>query len=171
MKLIKMNYKGYEFNINPSTLKLAYSKNIANQNIIDGVDRLNVISMKGAVITGTGILVGDDMLEQMSMLQMLFDKKESDYLFLPAFSPIKVYFTDLEFEMNNDKSVINYSFKFIEDSVCKKDNYCSGYTIAKNDENLFDIANRLGISVDVLVENNDFDDLFSVNEGDKVYYA
>ena len=41
----------------------------------------------------------------------------------------------------------------------------------EKDENLFDVANRLGVGVELLVAKNDFEDVFAVNEGDKVYYA
>lgn len=171
MQLIKMKYKEYVFDINPSSIKFDHSKTVANQSILNHFDNSSVMSVKPISIIGSGILVGDDRFEQMVLVQNLFNKKDSDYLFLPGFSPIKAYFSELSFSLNSNKNAISYSFKFVEDNQGKKEYYDFGYTIAKKGENLFDIANRLNVEVELLVGKNDFEDLFAVKEGDKVYYA
>ncbi len=171
MQLVKMKYKDYVFDINPSSIKLEHSKTVASQSILDNFDNSSIVSVKPITIIGSGILVGDDRFEQMILIQNLFNKKGSEYLFLPGFSPIKAYFSELSFSISNNKNSISYSFEFVEDNQCKKEYYNFGYTIAKNGENLFDIANRLNVEVELLVSKNDFEDLFAVKEGDKVYYA
>ena len=171
MKLIKMKYKNYEFTINPSSIKVEHSKLITSQSILKHFYKSNFVSVKPISIIGSGIITGKDMLEQMALIEMLFNKKEPDYLFLPGFPPIKAHFSDITFKLDCDKNSIGYEFKFIEDSRLKNEYYNFGYTIAKNGENLFDIANRLNVGVEILVDKNDFKDLFSVKEGDKVYYA
>lgn len=171
MQLIKMNYKGFEFDVNPSTVKLDYSKNIAKQFMIDSTDKTQEMSVSPVVITGNGSFVGNDARDKAYQLQHIFKSKGSDYLFLSSFQPVRAFFKNLVISIDAKRYVVDYTFTFVEDYAGKKLQYEFGYTLAETGENLFDIANRLGVDVELLVAKNDFEDIFAVKEGDKVYYA
>ncbi len=171
MQLIKMTYKGFEFDVNPSTVKLDYSKNIATQFMIDSTDKTQEMSVLPVIITGNGSFVGNDARDKAYQLQQIFKSNGSDYLFASGFEPIRAFFKNLSISTDAKRGIVDYTFTFVEDYQGKKLQYDFGYTLAENGENLFDIANRLGVSVELLVAKNDFEDVFAVKEGDKVYYA
>lgn len=171
MQLIKMSYKDFEFSVNPATIKFEYSKNISTQPMLDSTDKTQEMSVSPVTITGNGSFVGDDAMEQMQQLQRVFARSGSDYLFASGFQPVKAFFKSLSFSTDAKKGCIDYSFAFVEDYQGKQVEYDFGYTIAENGENLFDIANRLDVAVETLVVKNDFENVFAVKEGDKVYYA
>lgn len=171
MQLIKMSYKNFEFDVNPCTVKVDYSKNIATRFIIDSTDKAQEMSASPVVVTGSGSFVGDGAKEKAYQLGLIFNSAGSDYLFCPGYQPVKAFFKNLSVCTNAQKGCVDYTFTFVEDYQGKKQQYDFGYTFALEGENLFDIANRLNINVEVLVAKNDFEDVFAVKEGDKVYYA
>ena len=171
MQLIKMTYKVFEFDANPSIVKLDYSKNIATQFMIDSTDKTQEMSVSPVIVTGNGSFAGVDARDKAFQLQQIFKSSGSDYLFLSGFQPIRAFFKNLSISTDAKRGTVDYSFTFVEDYNGKKLQYDFGYTMAEKDENLFDVANRLGVGVELLVAKNDFEDVFAVNEGDKVYYA
>ena len=44
-----------------------------------------------------------------------------------------------------------------------------GYTLAAENENLFDIAARTGVGIEKIIDFNSFEEPFSVREGDRVW--
>lgn len=169
MKSVKMTYKGFEFDINPSSVKLELSK--ANSSFVIPFKRnkSREISELPMTLIGKGRLSGADAREKSQELISVFKKSGSAYVFSPVLTPIKAYFTSLEFGVSAGDDSIEYSFKFTEDTGSKKAMYDFGYTLAERGENLFDIANRTDTSVERLFELNRFENPFTVEEGNKVW--
>ena len=166
---INMSYKGMVFSANPSSIKTDFRRKTETKHIPFGFGKTTEICRLPAKITGSGKFVGAGAGEKAYNLMRVFEKEGSSYLFLPEFPPVKVYFTDLSVNLNAKDYGVEYTFEFTEDCVGKKSRFAFGYTYAKRGENLFDISNRCDVSFDKLFEINDFPDMFSVSEGDKVW--
>lgn len=171
MKLIKMSYKGLSFNVNPSSVEISLSKNISVKNIPFVSSNSQEINIKPSKISGKGKFIGEDSMEKAYQLERIFKSKGSSYLFVPNSEPIKVFFSSLSISFDSKDNSVNYSFEFVEDISSKKDEYPFGFTYIKKGENLYDISNRTGISVDKLIEINDCKDLFTFMVGDKIWLS
>lgn len=166
-----MNYKGFEFDANPNTLKASYTKAISKKRIPFSTSVSEEISSTEAVISGNGFFVGEDAMKKAYEMLRVFNKKGSDYLFCSSALPIKAFFCDLDISYSSVEDKVSYSFTFVQDADNKASDFDFGYTIAKQGENAFDIANRMGVDIDKIVEANSLEDLFSICEGDKIWLA
>jgi hypothetical protein len=169
MQTIKMSYKGLIFDVNPTSVKTEFSKSIAKKKILFKSSKSQEMCFNPVKISGSGKLIGDKAKEQAHNLMRIFKSKGSAYLFVPELPPIKAYLSELNISFNSAQNCIDYDFAFIEDSEDKDYLKDFAYTYAFEGENLYDISNRTEISVENLFEYNDYSDLFSVNEGDKVW--
>jgi hypothetical protein len=164
-----MSYKGFCFNVNPSSIKVDYSKNVAVKTSLFATSVGQEVNFEPTKIAGSGKFVGDKAREYANALTRIFQSDGSAYLFVPDGMPIKAYFKNLSISYNSEKNCVSYDFEFVEDYQGKKRKYDFGYTYAKNGENLFDVANRTDVDIQTLFESNDFADLFSLKDGDKVW--
>lgn len=171
MRCIKMSYKGFEFPVNTGSIKAELSKKINTFHIPKGSARAQEICFNPAVISGGGSFTGDTAEEMAHMLIRAFQSEGAAYLFSPLFSPMKMYFSDLKLSADAENNQINYSFTFVEESADKRKRYEFGYTYALAGENLFDVANRCGVSFEKIAGANSSRDMFSVNEGDKLWLS
>lgn len=169
MQYIRMSYKDFCFMVNPDSLKLRYSKSLGNKIVPFGIGKGREICTNPTVISGKGCFVGANARQCIRDLSRLFNDKGSGYLFLPDSTPIKAVFSTLDIEYAGCDDKIEYSFEFVQESGDKAPIMDFGYTFAKRDENLFDIANRTNTDVGELFRLNRYKDLFSVNEGDRVW--
>ena len=169
MECIKMSYKGFQFPVNVSSIEADYSKKVKSVIIPRGSARAQEICFNPTVIKGAGCFTGRDANEKANMLMTAFQSKGSAYLFSPVFSPMRMYFSKLKMSADSEKGCIEYRFTFIEEVNSKGRRYDFGYTFALPEENLYDVANRCGVRVEKLVEANGVKDLFSLNEGDKIW--
>ncbi|MBE6719347.1 MAG: hypothetical protein E7571_01665 [Ruminococcaceae bacterium] len=169
MTAMKMSYKGFLFDVNPSSIKTQFGRQIETKTVPFGFGRSSEICRMPAKISGSGVFCTADAGEKAFELMRIFEKGGSSYLFVPKLAPMKAYFTDLTMSVNAETQSIEYSFSFTEDCSEKKSRYRFGYTYAKSGENLFDIANRCCVEAEKLFAANDFMDMFSVQEGDKVW--
>lgn len=169
MQYIKMNYKGFEFDINPSSIKMELSKRVSKRVIPFKSTKIQEICFNPAKFKGSGCFYGKNARQQAHSLVRLFNDEGSAYLFSPDFPPTRAFFNDLSISFNAQKDAVEYTVEFVEDSLGKKDKYNFGFTYALYGENLFDIANRCDKRVEDLFDKNNFENLFSVKEGDKVW--
>lgn len=169
MKLIKMNYKGFTFDVNPSSIEISLSKSINTKSIPFSFSKSQEINVQPTKIKGSGKFIGEDARQKAYQLERVFMSNGSAYLFVPDANPMKAFFSELNISYDSKDSSVNYSFEFVEDSQQKSNEYPFGYTVAKYNENLYDISNRTGIDVSRLFEINSYKDLFSVKVGDKVW--
>lgn len=171
MQYITMNYKGFEFKANPTSLKVCYTKSIARRKIPFSASVSQEMSNSEAVIKGNGSFLGKDAMKKAYEMLRVFNRKGSDYLFCSSAIPIKAFFSDLDISYSSTEEKVDYSFTFIQDEDSKASDYDFGYTIAQENENAFDIANRTGIEIEKIVEANDLEDLFAIKQGDKIWLA
>ena len=156
MQAITMTYKGFCFDANPAYIKAEYSKNIASKSVLFKSAKQQEISFKAAKIKGNGKFVGSNAGEKAHELIKVFQSKGSSFLFSHDLPPMRAYFSSLDISYNAVEECVDYSFEFIEDSDAK---------------NLYDIANRTSVGVEKLFKCNNYPDLFSVREGDKVWLS
>ena len=107
-----------------------------------GSARAQEICFNPTVISGSGRFTGENANEKAHLLMNAFQSGGAAYLFSPIFSPMRMYFSELNMSVDSQGECINYSFTFIEEANKKKRKYDFGYTFALPDENLFDVANR-----------------------------
>lgn len=169
MGYIKMKYKGFELNVNPKTFKMIAQKDFAKTTIPNGYEINKELGKKALVVKGEGSFVGIDSMEKAHLLLELFNKKGSDFLFLPSGDVTKMNFTKLEIKYSSASEKVDYAFEFLEDIEGKDTEYTFGYTYAKRQENLFDIANRTGVEIEKLASINTLESIYAVSEGDKVW--
>lgn len=167
--MIKMSYKGISFDVNPSSIRIDYSKKIATKTSLFSTSNAQEVSIEPTRITGSGRLVGSNARELAASLSRLFRSQGSGYLFVPDGVPVKAFFKSLNISYDSKESSVSYTFEFVEDYNGKKVEHGFGYTFAKSGESLYDIAYRTETDLDKLFSNNDFCDMFSVKEGDKVW--
>ena len=169
MECITMSYKGFEFPVNVKSVNARYSKRLSNIPVFKRSAKTQEICTNPAVISGEGCFFGESANEKAQMLITAFQGKGAAYLFSPIFSPIKAFFSDLTLKADAEKNCIEYSFEFTEEAGSKRRYYDFGYTFALPGENLFDVANRCNVAVEEISKANDFRDMFSVSQGDKVW--
>ena len=148
MKSIKMSYRGLCFEVNPKTVKVEFKRAQSTAVIPRHRARAEEICELPAVISGTGRLYGSDARAKMQSFLSVYKKGGAAYLFSPVFPPVKAYFTSLTFSVSAEEDCIEYAFSF---------------------KDLFDIANRTGVSIEKIIALNSFEDPFSVTEGEKVW--
>lgn len=163
-----MKFKGFSFDVNPSFIEIHHKRIISEKALLNGKSRVNSGALCPAEITGGGSFYGNDAPEKLAMLEALHKKGGSGWLYLPQGSAYNVYFKELTFKFNADKNRYDYSFVFVENVSSKKHSYDFSYTVAGEDENLFQIAGRCNVPVEMLMALNDFATPFSVNSGDRV---
>lgn len=169
MQFMKMSYKGFEFTINPKDFKISMGKSTAKYTTVyDG--QISSENGKGCVVvSGKGFFVGGDSAGRAFELVRVFNKKGSDYLFLPNSVPIKMLFTSLDISYSSGNDRVEYSFEFTQECNTKSEEHTVGYTYALENENLFDIASRTGIQIESIVKCNDIGDIFAIREGEKIW--
>ena len=169
MKCIKMSYRGVEFPVNVKSIRASLSKKISTSHIPKGSARAQEICFNPTVISAGGSFTGKDAEKKAHMLLRAFGEEGAEYLFSPLFSPMKMFFSELELNADAENNCINYTFTFVEEVRKKRSRYDFGYTFALSGENLFEVANRCGVSFEQIAEANGSRDMFSVREGDKLW--
>ena len=164
----KMKFKGFSFDVNPASVEVYHKRNISEKALLSGRSRVRDEAVCPTEIHGKGCFYGENAYESLSALETLHSKGGEGWLYLPQGSVYKVYFKELSFCFNADKNRYDYSFVFIECMNGKKPLYNFSFTIALNDENLFQIADRCNTPVEQLMALNDYKTPFAVSAGDRV---
>lgn len=171
MKAVKMSYKGFEFEVNPSSIEVSLAKNIETRKLAFRHSKTQETVFEPTVIKGRGRFCSDNAGEQAFELEKLFKSNGSAYLFAPWATPMKAFFKSLSLSTDSKDGSISYSFEFVEDIKEKKNEYAFNYVVAKYGDNLYTISNQTGVDVKTLFESNDYRNLFSVRKGDKVWLS
>ena len=64
MKMIKMKYRDFEFEVNPSEVSMKLTKNISKTDFANHGEKCEEINKKGAIISGKGYFVGEDAMNK-----------------------------------------------------------------------------------------------------------
>lgn len=169
MDSIQMQYKGCTLDVSPEKISMKLSKRISRTVVPFIKTRTQEICHNPCVISGSGIIAGKKAQQQAYALLNCYHSKGADYLFSPLLPPMKMHFTALHFFADADGECIRYSFEFTEEPSDKRLTRANRYTLVREGENLFDVANRTGYPVEYLAEQNHFRNLFALSEGDTVW--
>lgn len=164
----KMKFKDYVFDVNPSHIEVRHKRSINEKRLLNGRSRVQSGALHPAEIYGKGCFYGDTAYERLAVLEALHKKGGAGWLYLPQGSAYKVYFKELTVSFNSDKNRYEYSFLFAECTNNKKPLYDFSFTIARENENLFQLADRCSVGIERLMELNDYKTPFSVSAGDRV---
>lgn len=165
---VKMKFKDFEFPSNPAVIKTELSANVRENPLFQSDSAVYNVSRNAAVISGNGSFWGEERFIASALLKKLQNSSSSGWLFLPDGSCFNAFFTSLTVEEDAKKGCVFYSFSFTENCSHRKEEYDFGFTLALENENMFDIAHRCGVAVETLMRLNDFKTPFSVNAGDRV---
>lgn len=163
-----MKYKNYEFPANPCTVKVKSKREIKKTPLIDKSTAVEDICCEGAVISGSGEFYGDNAVEACMYLSRLFKQNGSGWLICPCAIAMLAYFTAFSYEVNSTKNSVSFCFEFTQDYDTAQYYADADCTFAQADENAFDIADRVGISVSRLMEINNFENAFAIKAGERV---
>lgn len=169
MQYMKMKYGGFEFDVNPKTFKISMDKNIVTYDAVYS-DQISFDNGRNCIcVSGEGYFVGENAANKAFELVRAYNKKGSDYLFLPNSVSVKVHFSSLDISYSSANDRIEYSFVFTQESNNKEETGSLDFTYVLENENLFDVSNRTGVGIETLVKCNDIGNIFAVKEGDRIW--
>lgn len=153
MIISEMRFDGFQWKYNPLTVTVTHKRRTSQQNM-QGGSFLRKGGCDLRVIKGKGELAGADCSVQFKTLCDLFEKGRKGLLTLPFMKPFYAYFTDLSLTGEATPELITYTFEFVEAESAGFSGAKREYVCAKEEETLFDIAYREGVSVESLVALN-----------------
>ncbi len=170
MKDFKMRFKDFVFPSNPTKIEICAKRDIATNSVYDNASVTQNIAPKPIVVSGKGTFYGKDAEKVCSYLSHLVKLGSSGMLHYPSLYPIDAFFEEFSYSQNALKDGFDYSFSFVENCSGEKEKIDLDYTFLSDDENLFAVAKRVGVSIDTIMELNDFDSPFyqGVNERVKI---
>ena len=165
---MKIRFGNFEWEINPSEVKVEYEKKIAEEVNVNKSARLISSGMKLRRVEGRGTFFGENSKEKYEALEKLFLKEKEDILVLPGSKPFKAEFTFLRQTYPEGSECIGYEFVFTE---CVKNGYKNPkYIKSAQDESLWDIAFRFNLDINTLVmKNPHIENINFIKENEVVY--
>jgi len=164
----KMRFKNFCFKSNPAFLEITHNRMVHNQPLLNGKSRVENGAVLPAEIQGKGCLFGSRAAEDAAVLEMLHKKAEPGWLYLPCGQAYHAYLKKLSVSFDAERNRYDYSFLFVENVNEKQPVRPLDFTLAGENENMFEIAQRCGISVERLMALNDYKTPFEVQAGDRV---
>lgn len=147
----KIRYKGYLWEHNPKTLVITTKQKLHEQIIPNGNAVIQDFGKKSRVVKGTGMLFGENCLEQYDKILKLQNKKGSGILSLPNTKPFYAYFKSIELDCDPTPDMVTYNFEFVEDLSRSVVSGTYRYHTVVEGETLWHIANEYEISIEALV--------------------
>lgn len=168
MNEIRMKFGDFEFPSNPKTIKAEISSFVAYNTVYGGKSKAEKITDKPTVISGNGIFFSENGVEYCQRLSRMMKSDKSSWLFCPGVYPIKAFLSDFSYQLDSKKSGVYYSFSFTEDCTKVSAEKELLFTVAEENENAFDIADRCGVSVDDIMRLNDVATPFDIASGGRI---
>ncbi len=169
MQYMKMKYGGFEFNVNPKSFKASMNKNLTKYDTVFSEQMCVDNGRECTRVSGEGYFIGENAADKAFELVRVYNKKGSDYLFLPNSVPVKAYFSSLDISYSSANDRVEYSFVFTQECNTKNELQTPEFIYALKDENLFDVSNRTGVEIETLVKCNDIGNVFAIKEGDRIW--
>ncbi|MCM1285171.1 MAG: LysM peptidoglycan-binding domain-containing protein [Acetobacter sp.] len=165
---IKLTYRDYVFPTNPKKIEMFSDTKINTTSIFNENSVVENISVNPVIIRCSGELFGDDGRECCDKMQLYLKEQISGWLFAPEISPIEAFLTAFSYSRSASNNSISYEIVFTERCNDKKIRADIEYTVCKNSENMFEIANIYGVSVEQLMRLNNIASPFELKKGDRV---
>ena len=165
MNLSPMRYKNYTWPHNPKVYNIEYERKMVEQKVPYGGYLLQDLGSTRRVMRGEGEFVGADAYRQFGLLANVFYSRGSGVLVHPVWQAARAYFVSLKLEQVPRENYVKYSFVFWEEeNGYVPDELVNGqgggqigsdgnYTV-KSGDNLWEIANRYGLTVSQLLAMN-----------------
>ena len=165
---IKLTYRDYVFPINPKKIEMLSDTKINTTSIFNENSIVENISVNPIVIKCSGELFDEEGRECCDKMQLYMKEQLSGWLFAPEIAPIEAFLTSFSYSKGASNNSISYEIVFTEKCNDKRIRTDIEYTVCKNSENMFEIANLYGISVEQLMKLNNIASPFELQKGDKV---
>lgn len=153
MRLVPMRFKGFEWHHNPGEISFECDKQVNELKTPDGAAYIQNMGRNNMKICGSGELYGEDCLVQFEKLIDLFKQGGSGVLAIPHIEPVCAVFENIKILGQPRPDILSYSFVFREVMEYKKTDIPRTHKVV-DDENLWDISYKYGISIDELVRLN-----------------
>lgn len=163
-----LKFKNYNFKFNPEKFSVTQKRRLKIFQAPSDNVYIQDLGFMPRVITGEGVLIGDDLMKEFEIISNLHTEQDSGLLYLPNITPFYCYFNNLEIVGQAGEVILHYKFEFVEDSTQNSKNIKSfkSYYVVKSGETMVEIAMKNNISLDKLKQLNPLYDNLSLKEGD-----
>lgn len=168
-----LKFKDYQFKFNPEKFSISQKRQLKLFACPNFDVQIQDLGFMPRVITGEGILVGDDLMKEFEKISNLHNQENSGLLYLPNLSPFYCYFNDLQIIGQAGEMVLRYKFEFIEDAPKNSRNIKSvkSYYIVRKGETFVEIASKNNIALDKLKQLNPSYNNLTLKEGDIIWLS
>lgn len=168
MELMTMRFGGLTFPVNPTALRVEYSRSVQETALPYQGSRLEDMGPRKRRVTGEGYFTGPTRGEKWQALQALFEQGGPGYLQLPGQGPFLAVMSQLEFIGEPGPQLLRYAFTFVEEQGAAP--YTGGRVhAAAAGESLWDYAWRYNCDMDALRRANlHIRDIACLEQGEEV---
>lgn len=157
MKVQLMEFSGFQWPQNPTSLSVSHTRQVKAQMLPYNGEVLQDMGKRNIVVTGEGVLKGNRAAMQFETLRKFYESGTVAVLKMMGLPPIMARLTKLELigKFNPDK--LGYRFTFAEDSrvsLPEESTQLHGIATAVDGDTLWVIANKNGTTVELLRAKN-----------------
>ena len=171
MKHGTMRFMGYTLHHNPHTLQVTNTANVLQYNIPESVAITQNTGNRPIVVKGEGVFYGDNAFEQYMKLKALGENGKAGVLSVSDINPFFAYLSEIKLKCTPLDDYVEYSFTFIEapNHAYKENSTAPTQYTADENEDLWDISNKLGIAIETLTAlNPQLKNTTDITEGDVI---
>ena len=151
----QMKFGEYTFMHNPERLTVSNKLSGSTALMPYCGTRFEAVVLENSIITGKGIITGEDCFEKLILLLEALKRGEKRLLSISPFPAISTVLTSLEYTLTPKENEIDISFEFISSSSPEKVGDEMPHSVnAKKDETLWDISYKYGIAIERLLQLN-----------------
>lgn len=154
MIISNMRFGGFEWEHNPLSVQISYSKGFKVHNLCLQKNIAYPLGRKLRVVKGKGEFAGKGCIERYKELARVFAKGQKALLSLPFEVPFEAFFTELSLVAQPSPDLCEYTFEFLEAQTGSAVSIPECYVPEQQGETLFDVAYKFGVSVDKLAQLN-----------------
>lgn len=165
-----LRFMGYTLHHNPHTLQITNTANVSQYNIPQSLAITQNTGNSPIVVKGDGVFYGDNAFEQYMKLKSLGEKCKAGVLSVSDLNPFFAYLSQLKLNCTPLDDYVEYSFTFIQaPNHAYKENSTAPTQYTVENEDLWDISYRLGISIETLIAlNPQLKNTTDIKEGDVI---
>lgn len=151
----QMKFGEYTFMHNPERLTVSNKLSGSTALMPYCGTRFEAVALENAIITGKGIITGEDCFEKLLLLLEALKRGEKRLLSISPFPATSAVLTSLEYTLTPKENEIDISFEFTSSSSPEKVGDEMPHSVsAKMDETLWDISYKYGIAIERLLQLN-----------------
>lgn len=168
MNLMTMGFKGFTWQVNPTTLRLELGRNLRETALPYVGSRLEDLGKKKRRVSGEGYMIGKECMAQWQALGAAFAQGGAGYLQLPGQKPFLAVMEELKLLGEPGENALRYSFAFVE-SLGDEDAGEGRVFYAAAGESLWDYAWRHHCDIGALrAANQHIRDIACLEQGEEV---